>query len=52
MNELEAETDLSERVRRLVIAARVCAYSEDDADKRELDQAAEAFAADIPWGDS
>jgi len=47
----EAAQDVSDRVRRLVIAARVCAYSDNDTDMKELDEAAEAFAADIPWED-
>lgn len=49
---LSAGNDLSERVRRLVIAARHVAYTSapDDRDaSKELDQAVEAFASDIPW---
>jgi len=46
------DTDVTDRVRRLVIAARVCAYNEDppeQSDLTALDKAVEAFAADIPW---
>lgn len=40
------------RVRRLVIAARVVAFENQEAEALgELDHASEAFAEDVPWED-
>lgn len=48
-----AVTVLDDRTRRLVIAARVVAYTDapDLEALDELDKAAEAFAAEVPWDD-
>lgn len=43
---------LTPEMRRLVIAARVVAFESQEPDAlRELDQASEAFAEDLPWDD-
>lgn len=43
---------LTPEMRRLVIAARVVAFEDQGAEAlRELDQASEAFAEDVPWND-
>ena len=47
------KTELSDKMRRLIIAARVVAYESDihpaDEKLRELDKAVEAFAEVVPW---
>jgi len=45
-------SDVRDKVRRLIIAAREVAYSDPTPETiRELDKAAEAFASDVPWDD-